>query len=62
MTPPWREIYATDPERRHGWEAAVAEYERLAAIYPALGYDVVVLPRVSVIERADIVLDGLANA
>ena len=62
LTPPWREIYASDPERRHGWQAAVAEYERLAAIYPALGYDVFVLPRIPVTARADIVLENLADA
>ena len=62
LTPPWREIYASDPERRHGWEVAVAEYERLAAIYPALGYDVTVLPRIPVTARADIVLEKLAGA
>ena len=62
LTPPWQEIYASDPERRHGWEAAVAEYERLAAIYPALGYDVFVLPRIPVTARADMVLEKLADA
>ena len=62
LTPPWQEIYASDPERRHGWEAAVAEYERLAAIYPALGYDVFVLPRIPVTARADMVLERLADA
>ena len=29
MTPPWPEIYVTDSERRHGFEAATAEYRRL---------------------------------
>ena len=62
LTPPWQEFYASDPERRHGWEAAVAEYERLAAIYPALGYDVFVLPRIPVTARADMVLERLAEA
>ncbi len=60
LTPPWPEIYGTDPERRHGLDAAVAEYERLLKAYPALGYEVVVLPKVSVAERADFVLDALA--
>lgn len=59
LTPPWPEIYVTDPERRHGFEAAVAEYERLLRAYPALGYDVIVLPKVSVTERADFILRRL---
>ncbi len=38
LTPPWPEIYLTDPERRHGLDFAVAEYLRLLEIYPSLGY------------------------
>jgi predicted ATPase len=56
LTPPWPEIYGTDPERRHGLDAAIAEYERLQQDYPALGYEVLVLPKASVAERADFVL------
>jgi predicted ATPase len=57
--PPWREIYATDPERRHGLDAALAEYARLLEAYPSLGYEVFVLPKVGVNERADFVLSTL---
>lgn len=59
LTPPWPEIYVTDLERRHGFDEAVAEYDRLAAIYPALGYDVVTLPKIAVADRADFILDRL---
>lgn len=59
LTPPWPEIYAGDPERRHDLAAARAEYERLEAAYPALGYEVVILPKVPVAERADFVLARL---
>ena len=62
MAPPWPEIYRTDSERRHGMDEAVAEYERLLVACPALGYEVVLLPRVSVAERADFVLTCLAAA
>ncbi len=61
LTPPWPEIYAQEPERRHGIEAAVAEYERLLRVYPSLGYEVVVLPKVPVAERAGLVLDALSG-
>lgn len=60
LVPPWPEIHVADAERRHGMDEAVAEYDRLAATYPALGYEVLSLPRVSVEARADIVLAGLA--
>jgi predicted ATPase len=59
MTPPWPEIYEGDTERLHSLDDAVAEYERLAAAYPKLGYEVMVLPKVSLVERADFVLSAL---
>ena len=55
LAPPWPEIYATDTERRHGIEAAEAEYSRLLEAYPALGYDVSILPKAGVSERADFI-------
>jgi predicted ATPase len=61
LAPPWPEIYRTDPERRHGLAEARVEYERLAVTYPALGYDVRVLPKVSVEVRAELVLSVLSE-
>jgi predicted ATPase len=61
LTPPWPEIYVTDAERRHGLDAAIAEYRRLLDLYPSLGYEVTILPKVSVPERADFVLHTLAE-
>jgi predicted ATPase len=37
----------------------VAEYERLLIAYPALGYEIAVLPKVSVAARAEIILHML---
>lgn len=62
LTPAWREIYVTDPERQHGFDDAVAEYERLERAYTALGYEVVVLPKTGVSERVDFVLERLGSA
>ena len=62
MCPPWPEIYAADAERRHGFAAALAEYRRLARVYPTLGYAVTTLPRTEVAARADLVLAILARA
>ena len=61
LTPPWPEIYVTDRERRHGLGAALAEYSRLLEAYPSLGYEVSILPKVAVTERADFVLSALAE-
>lgn len=59
LAPPWPEIYDQDAERRHGLSAAMGEYERLERQLPGLGYDVVLLPKASVAERADFVLNSL---
>jgi predicted ATPase len=59
MAPPWRAIYVEDPERRHGFDAAVAEYGRLIAAYPSLGYEVLTLPKIAIAARADFVMRTL---
>ena len=61
LTPPWPEIYRTDDERRHGLEAAVPEYECLLQIYPRLGFEVVLAPKMGVEARADFVLRALGD-
>ena len=61
MAPPWPEIYETDNERRHNLDAGVVEYERLIDACPALGYEVTILPKVGVAERAEFVLRTLAG-
>ena len=61
LAPPWRDIYVTDPERHHGFDAALAEYSRLLKAYPSLGYEVLVLPKEGVVERADFVLSALGQ-
>ena len=57
LAPPWPDLFASDAERRHDFPSAVAEYDRLATAYPALGYDVILLPKVGVAERLAFVLD-----
>lgn len=61
MTPPWPEIYVNDAERRHDFEAATAEYQRLMQTLPGLGYDVISLPKASPSERGDFVLATLGG-
>ena len=60
LAPPWPEIYVTDSERRHGLDAGIAEYQRLIDAYPALGYEVTILPKISVAERVEFILNTLA--
>ena len=54
--PPWREIYATDAERRQDWSEMEAVFERILRTLPELGYAPVVVPKASVEERAAFVL------
>ncbi len=60
IAPPWPGIFRADAERRHGYDAAVDEYERLMRDVPAVGYDAAELPRTTPAERADVVLAALA--
>jgi predicted ATPase len=60
FAPPWPELFEQDEERRHSFDAACAEYERLARAYPQHGYEIVELPRDSVAARADFVEQQLA--
>jgi len=50
-----------DRERRHSLETALVEYSRLLETYPSLGYETIILPKVSVAERADFILHTLAE-
>lgn len=59
VAPPWPEIFAADPQRRHGLAEALAEYGPLRAAYERLGYRLVDLPKTSVEARADFVLERL---
>ncbi|MEJ2457995.1 MAG: AAA family ATPase [Novosphingobium sp.] len=61
MAPPWPEIYETDDDRQHGLKEAIAEYERLLRAYDRLDYDICLLPKASVAERGNFVLDTLAR-
>jgi len=62
FTPPSPEIFATDAERRHDMDAALAEYDRLLVDYPSLGYDVITVPKIGVSDRADFVLQTLTRS
>ncbi|PZW64380.1 putative ATPase [Pseudomonas sp. URMO17WK12:I1] len=59
LTPPWPAIYCHDAERRHDLSAAIEEYERLLRDYPALGYQVQLVPLLDVASRADFLLEAL---
>lgn len=57
LTPPWPEIFQNDAERKTSFDSAVEEYERLEMSFTEFGYDPIVLPKVSVEDRAAFLLD-----
>ncbi|WP_299647954.1 AAA family ATPase [uncultured Tateyamaria sp.] len=61
LAPPWPEIFVQDEDRRHGIKAAVQEFEQLNSSLQDLGYEVVMLPKVTVQERADFVLQRVGG-
>lgn len=61
LAPPWREIYATDEERKQDYAEAVRTYEMMARVYADCGYEVMEIPRLPVVERADFILSMVAS-
>ena len=51
ILPPWKEIYLNDPERWQTFEEAVAIYHSLKETYQSLGFQLIELPKASVVER-----------
>ena len=60
FTPPWPEIYVRDAQRRHSFDEAVQEYDRLVRGYPKYGYDIHILSKTSVAARVKIIRDTLS--
>lgn len=61
LAPPWPEIFSGDGERHQSPEEAERTFEAMREAYPSCGYEVVLLPRVPVAERARFVLDTLSR-
>ena len=59
LVPPWPEIYHCDADRQHDFEEAEAEFHRLTEVFRELGYETVLLPKVTVSERVAFVLEAL---
>lgn len=57
MLPPWQEIYETDNERKQDWKEAVLTFEKMSETYRNYGYEIIEIPKKSVSERADFVLE-----
>lgn len=60
--PPWREVYATDAERRQDWAEAEATFGRVLAGLKRFGYRPVVVPTGPVEARCAFILDVALRA
>ncbi|SFW74535.1 Predicted ATPase [Sinomicrobium oceani] len=59
ITPPWKSIYVNDAERKQTFEEAVATYHIMKETYSFLGYELVELPKTTVLKRAKFILNYL---
>lgn len=56
LAPPWRDIYTTDTERKQDFDEAERTWHLLGEAYAELGYDLILLPKVSPEKRAEFVM------
>ncbi|GAW41714.1 hypothetical protein SH203_02123 [Brevundimonas sp. SH203] len=59
IAPPWAEIFGQDAERRQDFDEAERTFDAMAAVYPDYGYELVELPKATIVERVAFVLDRL---
>ncbi|UAY54088.1 AAA family ATPase [Arachidicoccus terrestris] len=59
ITPPWKEIYLCDTERKQTYEQAVATYDMMRSVYEKLGYILVTVPTATVENRAAFIANAL---
>lgn len=62
IAPPWEEIYEHDAERKQGWEEAVATYQNICHGYLAAGYDIIELPKSTVDNRIQFILNNIKSS
>lgn len=59
MLPPWEEIYTTDKERRQDFAEALLTFTALKEAYIQAGYELVIIPCMSVNKRVKFILNHI---
>ena len=59
ILPPWEEIYVSDDERYENFEQAKLIYNHLTDTYQNYGYNLIEVPKGTVEERIDFILNQL---
>jgi predicted ATPase len=62
IAPPWKEIYATDAERKQDFGEALRTYEVLIKTYQECNYELIELPLASPAERASFIINAIASS
>lgn len=57
ILPPWQAIYKTDNERKQSWKEALFTFEKMKETYREYGYNVIEVPKVSVLERQQFIIN-----
>ncbi|RYA23553.1 ATP-binding protein [Malaciobacter halophilus] len=57
--PPWEAIYENDVDRKQDFNEAVATYYEMVSAYNKFAYELIEVPKVSVKERAEFILNNL---
>ena len=57
LAPPWREIYVTDTERKQDFAEATRTYEVMKEVYRDCGYELIELPKLTPLARAQFILE-----
>lgn len=59
ILPPWKSIYISDNERLESFEEAQELHQHLSNTYHGLGYHPILVPKISIRERASFILENM---
>jgi len=61
ITPPWREIFITDSERKETFQQLLDVHQIMMDSYKEYGYELIEIPKMSIEERTEFVLEKVRN-
>ncbi len=61
LAPPWPEIFGQDAERKQDFEEAVRTFTAMETTYRRFGFEIALLPKVSVEERVEFILTKMPS-
>jgi predicted ATPase len=59
VAPPWEAIYCIDDERKQTFEESIKVYNGIIQVYSEYGREIILLPQISVEDRADFVINHI---